>query len=350
LASAEPSVRAVAGPLDDRGLGDVARLYGAVDVKYARMPFLRNLLAAGPAGPALHVFADAGGAAVGHCCVVPQPARMGGQALLAGKVEAFAVEEPFRETSVAGRPLAITLLERLYELSDERRIDVLHAYATPELGLLHRLLGFRAVEVGEATFVGLFPRAELTRGRGVPAVALAFAQAGVRVPVATAFRVTRQLGRVAVRAPDDGDADLVETPATVDAWTVAGEAVWDWHRASNLVRVVEAHGRWGSRALIQNGAPGGGIQVLAWRPSRAGIGSGLAALAACAQLASRERAAALRYQPWRSDRGDGGLARAARLLGLVQRRDLNTLYVRSSRPELAAPGAVELTPFLYATF
>jgi hypothetical protein len=80
------------------------------------------------------------------------------------------------------------------------------------------------------------------------------------------------------------------------------------------------------------------------------VPSALAAVAACARVAARERAAALRYQPWRSPGGDGNLARAARLLGLVPRRELNTLYVRSSRPELATPGAVELTPFLYATF
>jgi hypothetical protein len=342
LASPEPSVRAVIGPLDDDGLRDVARLYGPVDAKYRRVEFLRNLLCAGPAGPALHVFADAGGAAVGLCCVVPQPARRGREQLVAGKVEAFAIEEPFREASVGGRPLAIELLDRLYRLSDDRTIDVLHAYATPELGLLHRLLGFRAVEVGERTFVGLFARGG---GRQVPRVTLALAQAGLRVPTAAALARSAD-----VRAPEDADADFAETPVRESAWTVDGPAAWNWHRDSGLLRVVETDGRHGFRALVQDGVPGGGMQLLAWRTARPGVLSGLAALVACAQVAAREGAAALRYQPWPGAAGNGGLARAARLLGLVPRRELNTLYVRSSRPELMAAGAVELTPFLYATF
>jgi hypothetical protein len=134
------------------------------------------------------------------------------------------------------------------------------------------------------------------------------------------------------------------------AWTVSGEALWEWHMASKLLRVLESHGPRGFRALIQDSALGGSIQLLAWRPARTGVASGIAALDACAQLASRESAPSLRYQPWRHDPGNGSLERAGRLLGLVPRRELNTLYVRSVRAELSAPGAVALTPFFYATF
>jgi hypothetical protein len=342
LASPEPTIRAVVGPLDEDGLRDVARLYGPVDAKYTRAPFLDNLLCAGPAGPALHVFADAADVPVGHCCVVPQPARRGDEALLAGKVEAFVVDERFREVLHGGTPLAIAVLNRLYHLSDERGIDVLHAYATRELGLLHRLLGFRSVEVGEPTLVSLFPRAELRRRR-LPELTLAVAQAGTRA-------AARRLANVRVRPPEATDGDLAETPPAADAWTVPGEAVWDWYMRSSLLRVVEAEGRRGFRALIQSGAPGGGIQLLSWRPTSAGGAAGLAALAACSHIASRERASAFRYQPWSSAGGNGGLRRAGRLLGLVPHRDMTTLYVRSKRPELTAPGAVALTPFFYATF
>ena len=39
--------------------------------------------------------------------------------------------------------------------ADESGIDVLHAFAEEELGVLHRLLGFRRLTVGEPTWVSV---------------------------------------------------------------------------------------------------------------------------------------------------------------------------------------------------
>jgi hypothetical protein len=313
------AVEAVPGPLDEAGLADVARRYGAADPKYGDLRFLRHLLVDGPGGPALHAFARVDGRAVGHCCVVPLPAQRGDEPLRSGKVEALAVDEAEREAAVDGRPVTLALLERLYALADERGIDVLHAYASRELGVLHRLLGFRALEVGAPSLVAALPGRALAAEHGARAVALAAAQTALRLP---------WLRPATIRDPLPADAELLPGTGLVrgGSWTIPAAPLWDWWVGSGLLRAVEREGSF--RALLQLGGPARSVRLL-------GAEGGTAALAAAIGAARGAGAATLRLQP------DERLARAARPLGLVARPDLTTLYVRSARPELLE---VELSP------
>jgi hypothetical protein len=345
-------VATVEGPLEEERLRWVAGLYGQADAKFYRSDVLEHLFTQSPAGPCLHAFALDRGRPVGHCAVVPMRARRGPDELRCGKLEALWIEESHRGRRPGEEPLVLSLLERLYASVDEHGFDLLHGSATTRIG---RIIGFLPLGgVGERSLVTIVTpdalgTAELrSRGR-----ALGAAQRAVRELVHAGARVAaRPPGEARLRPATAEDADLVEAlPPTPGRWTVVLEDAWDWYRSSPLVQVLEIPGPHGCRALVQLPGPAREpVRLIGWRPSRPGLLPAFLLLGAAGRLARRSGAATVRFQPWPSDAGDGGLARACRLLGWVARDDLTTLWVRTHDPALARPEAVVPTPLLHLGF
>jgi hypothetical protein len=173
-------------------------------------------------------------------------------------------------------------------------------------------------------------------------------------------RAGRELAGALARAPRDTalrtaaweDADLVEGPSPPPGrWTVVLGDAWDWYRSSPLVRVLEVPGPHGGRALLQlPAAPLEPVRLVGWRPRRPGLRAAVTLLRAAGRLARQTGAPTLRFQPWRSEAGDGALDHACRVLGFIPRADQTTLWVRTHDPALARPEAVVPTPLLYLAF
>lgn len=328
----------IEGPLEPEQLRWVIDLYGRADPKYRRRDFAEHLFTRSPAGPALHAFAVAGGRGVGHCCVVPLPARLGREPLRSGKLEALFLEEAHRGRPADGEPVVVSLLSRLYAFADERGIAVVHAYATPKIG---KIIGFTPLEgVGEPSLVSIVaPKSWSERG-------LAAAQRAAR-SVAGAGRAEARLRPAAL-----ADADLAHAPPPPPGvWTSLVEDAWDWYRSSPLVRVLELPGEDGCRALVQvPGEPAEPVRLIGWRPARGGFRPALLLLAALGHLARGTGATTLRFQPWASEAADGTLRRACRLTGFVPRSDLSTLWIRTNDAELARPDRIIPTPLFYLGF
>lgn len=340
----------VEGPLEARMLRSIADLYGRADPKYLRDDVREHLFERSSGGPGLHAFALVDGRPVGHCAVVPMRARHGSREFRCGKLEALFLEESHRGRRVGGRPIVVELLDRLYAFADERRIELIHALATPRVG---RLIGFDPLDgIGKRTLVS-------ATGIGAPlassppARALAGAQGIVRdLGYAVARVVSRRLGPTTLRAPTANDADLAESPPALPGqWTVVATDSWDWYRTSPLLRVLEIPGPDGSRALLQvPGTPGEPVRIIGWRPARGGLIPAFALLGVAGGIARRSGGVTLRFQPWASPAGNGTLERACRLLGFVRRSDVTTLWVRTRDPALARAEVIVPTPLLYLGF
>jgi len=330
--------------LDAERLAWVGELYGAADPKYRDREFLQHLLLHGPAGPALHAFAIADERPVGHCAVVPLPARRGPSALRTGKLEALFVAPSHRGRRPDGEIVVQSLLTRLYALADARDVDLVHAYVTAAVG---RVTGFDPLAVGERSLVAVLA----PRGAPVPRRVVGIGQHGVQAAGGLIAARGRR-PRVIVRRPTASDIDLADAPSPpAGRWTSLARDVWDWYCASPVIRVVELDGRDGSRALVQVARSGGeAVRLAAWRPARAGLRPALLLVDALVRLARRSGAAALRFQPWDSPAADGALVTACRLLGLVRRDDLTTLWVRTADAELRRADAVTPTPVFYLGF
>lgn len=339
-------VTVVDGPLDERRLGWVADLYGAVDPKYRRPEYLEHLLLRGPAGPALHSFALAGEVPVGHAAVVPMSGRLGARSFRAGKLEALVVAEAYRGRRGGPVPVARTLLERLYERSDARGIELIHAYVLPPVG---RAIGFTPLaDVAAPSLVALLrPRPS---GRHAAERALIWFQRAIRRAADAAERLFRSGPcDTVVRPVAERDADLLTTPLLSNgSWAVVADDSLDWYAAAASVRVLELGGAHGSRGLVQlPDSPHEPLRVAAWRSKTDGLRAAIHFLLAAARLAEATGAASLRLQQPRPERN---LSRAARGLGFVPRDDLTTLWVRTQDSSLATPGAVVSTPMLYLGF
>ena len=297
---------------------------------------LAHVFTQSPAGGALHAFAVEEGQAVGHCAVIPHPAKRGDAGLRCGKLEALWIQESHRARRAGEAPLYRTLLDTLYAFADDHGLELIHGHATPRIG---RVIRFTPLEpVGKPSWVGAI------RPDGVAATALAAVQRGLRALV--------RPGSPAVRPPTADDVDLLDAPAPpAGSWApVLGEA-WDWYRSSPLVRVVEVPGEHGCRALIQVPAtPLEPVRLVGWRPRRRGVRPAAALLSSAARIARDAGAPTLRFQPWPSEAGNGDLERACRLLGLVRRADRTTLWVRTSDPSLARAEAVVPSPLFYLAF
>jgi hypothetical protein len=321
------------GPLPPERLRWVADLYGRADAKFRRTDVLEHLYTQSPAGAGLHAFVLDAGRAVGHASVVPLPARLGGEPLRSGKLEALFVEKPYRVARLGGEWTIRALLARLYALADESGIAVVHAYATPRIG---RVIGFDRLEgVGARSLSAVVtPRDQVER----------VLAAGQRLAQSAGGRE-----RGALREATTSDADLAAAPAPPDGrWTSLAADAWDWYRASPLVRVLELRD---SRALVQlPGKPLEALRLVGWAPERRGLPPALALLAALGRLGRREGAGTIRFQPWASPAANGELRRACRLLGFVARPELTTLWVRSRDPALARADAVVSTPLFTLGF
>jgi hypothetical protein len=334
----------VEGPLDDERLGWVMDLYGRADPKYRRRDVAEHLLTQSPAGPALHGFAVADGRGVGHCCVVPLPARRGDEPLRSGKLEALYLEEAHRGRPARGEPVVVSLLSQLYAFADERGIAIIHAYATPTIG---RIIGFTPLDgVGEPSLVSVVSPARDSRVRGAAERTLSSGQRLARAAAGAGGMPGT------VRSATVSDLDLVSAsmppPGT---WTSIADDAWDWYCSSPLVRVLELSGAGGSRALVQvPGAAHEPVRLIGWRPERNGLRSALRLLAAVGRMAREIGAPTLRFQPWVSEAGDGDLRRACRLVGFVPRADLSTLWVRTPEFELARPARIAPTPLFFLGF
>ncbi len=337
----------VDGPLDGRMLGWVADLYGAVDPRFRCPDFLDHLLVHGPGGPALHAFAIADDAAVGHAAVVPTPARRGAEPLSAGKLEALVVAEAYRGPRGGRVPVARTLLKRLYEHADVRGIELLHAYVTPSVG---KAIGFSRLDgIGSPSLIALLrPRAAAQRHMAEQGLT-----AAQRIARRAAAAGARAFGAGApdpvVRPVASDDADLFETPPLpAGRWAVVADGAFDWYASSPSIRILELTGEDGSRALVQlPGSTQEPLRIAAWESQTPGLRSAVRFLLAAARLAEATGAATLRAQ---EPQPNASLKRAARVLGFVQRHDLTTLWVRTQDPSLARPAAVVPTAMLYLGF
>jgi hypothetical protein len=331
----------VEGPLETHRLRWIADLYGQADPKYRRDDVLAHLFRRSPVGPALHAFALDAGRAVGHCAVVPHPARRGGDELRCGKLEALWIEQSHRVREAGREPLYRTLLDRLYAFSDERGFDLVHGHATPRIGRVIRFLPLDGV--GEPSWVAL-----ATADRRA-AAALELAQRGLRE---AAYAVSRPGADGRIRPAEPDDADLLDAPSPPPGrWTAVVDDAWDWYRASPLVRVLDVPGPHGCRALVQLPAtPLEPVWIVGWKPRRLGLRAAALLLGAAGRVARGVGAPSLRFQPWPSAAGDGTLAGACRGLGFVRRGDRMTLWVRTKHPELARPEAVVPSPLFYLAF
>lgn len=338
-------VVAIDGPLDADRLGWVADLYGAADPRYRRREFLDHLFARGPAGPALHAFAVADGTPVAHAAVVPTPARRGTETLRAGKLEALYVAESHRGRRGDAVPVVRLVLDALYELADARGFQVLHAFVVPRVG---RTIGFtRLDEVAPPSLVALL-RPSRTGPAAAAERALATAQLGARAIAGVGLRALgARASAPLARAVATDDAILLETPPLPSrAWAVVADGALNWYATSPYVRVLEPGD--GSRALVQlPGSPREPLRVAAWHSPSHGVKSAFVLLDAAARLARESGAATLRLQ---IAHRDPNLRRAARALGLVERNDLTTLWVRTADPALARADAVVPSALLYLGF
>jgi GNAT superfamily N-acetyltransferase len=337
------------GPLDALRLGWVARLYGDVDPRFRDQGFLEHLLVRGPAGPAMHSFALAGGDPVGHAAIVPTPARRGDHPLLAGKLEALVVTEAFRGRQAGDVPVARTLLKRLYERADAVGFDLIHAYVSPPVG---RVIGFTRLDgVGSPSLVALIrPRGVAAGRRDAAESVLRHAQAAARRVAGLALRIVgEQSVEPIVRPAEAGDTDLLDTPRVPPgSWAVVAENSFEWYASTPSIRVLELTGPFASRALIQlPEAPNEPFRVAAWHAPTPRPRSAARFLLAAADLAEQTGAGTLRLQV---PQPDASLGRAARALGFVRRHDLTTLWVRTHDPSLSQPTAVVPTAMLYLGF
>lgn len=341
-------------PPTDEHLTWLAELYGPVDPKYASLDFVRHQFRNNPFGWSALVFALDDGEPIAHCGAVPFCARMAGGELLAGKIEAVVVAESHRgRRTESGASLAVEMLSTMYAFAHESGIEILFGLAPPRVSAIHARAGCERVTAHAPTFV-LFthPRAaarEWSRRGRVLAACVGAAQNAVGMLAYGMARVAAGAWRTPVLGPPTpSDAPLGEIRVGDGAWTVAGGDAWDWYTGSGVLQALEIGGRFGGRAILRVGAPGSSLQVVAWRPRRAGALSATLLLGASRRLARRRGAPTLRYQPWPAPAGDGRLQRTARLLGFA-RRSSTELVVHTNDADLRALEIV-VTPFFYATF
>ena len=272
----------------------ISQLYGRSDPKYANLDYLQHQFRGAPDGPAVHAFAMRGDSPVGHCAVVPMAARSSRQGFLSGKVEAFYIDEASRAETIGGRSLAQAMLSALYARAHERRMSPLHAAASPQLGVLHRMVGCTSLHVAACDRI-LLLRPRLAQDAGLAARLLArpvsACQWATTLPArALPFRrwhLERDPGVISSQYRPAPLADLGGS-----RWTIDVGRLWPWFAASGRLAAVEcAGGPWAIVRLPE--AEGAVMEIVSCSTEPLGHLRAFRLLSALLTVARRTRAGAL---------------------------------------------------------
>ena len=334
-------LRLFRGAPGDEETNAIVDLYGPSDRKYAEPRFVRHQFAENPFGWSLHVFAYDGARAIGHCALLPLPARIGDETVASGKFEAFVVDPEYQSSTLAeGGLVGLGLLAELYTGAEEAGFAILQDLAQPELGLMHRMHGAHRVPVPWQTLVGvgnLDTLGTLGTGRALAATGLAFGQRAAQLLSAPIS------GGAVVRAVEASDEPPPLRGLRSSTWTLEAADMWEWLARSGLLAWVEEPS--GGRALVRVPGPAAqAAELLDWRPGRRRLAGAIATITAAARLGREGRSIRIA-----NPSGDEDLRRAARLLGFLPARDPLTLYVKSLRFDIDATD-VAVTPYFFATF
>ena len=329
-----------------RALGWIADLYGAVDAKYSSKAFVRHQFVDNPFGWSAHVFVLDDGRAVGHCGVDPVLARVAvTRRFVAGKIEAVVVDAEYRgrrpTTAATSRPRCSRASTPSgsstgWTGSSASRRRTSHASTCAPAATRCRRTRLRTRSSRRpSTYAGHEPSARRRTAVGLLAAAQGIASRGSRIFAgANGFRLEE---------PVAADAQLAAASIDSDAWTVSGADAWDWFVGSGTLEVIELPGPNGFRALVRIPKTGASpAQIVAWSARRRGLRPALRLLDAAARLARERGAPTLRFQPWAGAGGNGSLARACALAGLVRRPEA-PLVVYSNDPGF---DRLRVTPFL----
>lgn len=335
-------LRVFRGAAGEREIAWIVDLYGTADLKYADAQFVLHQFAGNPLGWSLHAFAVADGRAVGHCALLPVPARLGAERIVSGKFEAYAVAPAYQSRTLSdGRMIGLALIDELYAHAPGAGFDILHDLVQPDIGLIHRLYGADRVPVPWATLVAVGDRHALTslgRMRAIGGRGVALGQETLRLAAGLVA------GRARIREAGIGDEPpRIAGDRSSSSWTIDATDIWDWLVGTGLLAWAEEPG--GGRGLVRVPGPGAqAAELLAWHPGRHPLVGAMAAVSAVAKVGREGRSVRIS-----NPAGDPDLSRAARLLGFLRAREQLTLYVKGLRSGLDATD-VTINPFFFATF
>jgi hypothetical protein len=336
------------GPLSDEQVAWINEIYGPVDAKYHSPAYVRHQFVDNPFRRSVNVFAVADGRVVGHCGVIPFHARRNGETFVAGKLEALAVDSGHRgRRAEDGGSLATDILSCLYPFAVENGIEAVFGLAPPPVARIHTRAGCHQVPTNAPAYTCIadattFGAKETSLKRRVGARGLGWMQRALVETAGLTGRTESQLER-----PRDEDAGLASSIGNRGGWTVSGADAWEWFASSSILHGLQLPGRGGSRALLRlDDSQAATVQIVSWRPQRAGLSSAFRLLAAVTKLARAHHAPTVRFQPWRGGAHEAILARACRLAGFVQRPEADLLLY----PDGPSVDDVRLTPFFYVTF
>ena len=329
------------GPASERESKWIVDLYGPADPKYADPGFVRHQFSNNPFGWSLHAFARDGDRPVGHCALIPIPARAGVESLVSGKFEAFAVDPAYQSVSLPdGRFIGFALLDELYERALESGFAVVHDLVQPDIGIMHRLHGARAVQVPWPTLVGIGDRRILARLGIRRATAARLLGHGQRALQLFSYPV---VGRATVRPVIESDPPPQPQSIPANTWTIEPSDMWKWLVGTGLLAWVEEPS--GGRALVRlPGRARQAAELLDWRSGERPLAGAIAAITTVSRLARDGRSVRIP-----NPAGDSDLRLASRILGLVPARQPLTAYIKTLRPDLDS-AHVAVNPFFFATF
>ena len=328
------------GPLASSDLERIATTYGESDPRYRSVDFCAKVFNRNPAGPALHGFLQDAGQTVGHYAVLPIWLQDRGRSVSSGKGEALFVTANRRSQRLAvdgtEMPAAMALMRAVHDRALADGAAVLHNVTTPEIGLLQRMEGFRAISLErDLRHVVLdwsaFPRLRASgtlrfKGRAVQAAQRLLDQA---VGAATA----RSRRRILVNPPDSLPEILEETAGRfvdLPGWTVRRDPEFlGWQVDLGHLECCVSEGNSADRLLVTTGRS---REIVDWKMGSGSLSVALALFGAAQRRARASGAALISVETARAARAGPAVLGAARLLGLAPFPFPVQLYVKSADP------------------
>ena len=323
------------GPLPDRELDAIGSTYGTVDRRYAAREFCRTVFNENPYGYSFHAFVREGDRVVGHYAVIPMRTRARGDVVISGKGEALFLAESHRRSAIATPggevPTGMALMKAVHEHALAEGVALIHNITSPEIGMIERMMGFRALTVWQEQLQFLITPPQHGSYRALGARLLSAAQRGLLGAARAALRLTAAPA-TEVNPPAHADRHLSALAATDSGegatWSISRDReTLQWLRRLGRLEIVSVAGRPDHFAVMSTG---NSRELLLWNVPAGAIRSGLAI--ACALVAGSIRDGAQTVSTTRRLATAGGpsLGVPLRLLAFLPRRTAIVIYAKSS--------------------
>lgn len=351
------------GPIDDKMLEAIGRLYGNADKKYASIDFLRKKFNFNPHGYSLHAMAYDKENIIGHYSIIPVSIKLGDKELLSGKGEALYVHERYRKIKIEkALTIGLALVSKLNSFALQNGIEIFYDIVSDNLKFFYRKIEFERVVVPSKInfhFTNIFLRYPFKSNKlkFVTLVIISGIQSCFYYLLKSSFFLINKVNFEPKRKSDQDFIVNVLPTLTKNyfcdknKWSVkVDEKSLLWYLHCGLEIITKGQSSDDYIIVSNNHNPGDTLEIIDWNLTSKSLVIHMKALLYIIQKAKKQRASMVVFFDLVLSKNQRGLKIASFLLGFLKRKHSFNIFIKSKDKFFLDKDNIYYNPYFHTTF